>query len=95
MTADRKVLNERINRRVERMFEQGLIEEVIELKKYGVTESHQSMAGLGYKETLQYLNGNITKDDLKCLIQQRTRVYAKKQLNWFKRFDYVKWLTIN
>ena len=95
LTTSKENLYRKIDSRVLEMFKKGLIEEVRQLMNNGLTSTHQSMAAIGYKETIEYLNGKMTKDELKYKIQQGTKIYSKKQLNWFKKFDNVKWLTID
>ncbi len=84
---DREVLYDRINKRVEKMFDDGLVEEV---KSLGLDESSQSMQGIGYKEVLEYLNGNISEDECKELIKKNTRHFAKRQLTWFRHEKVVQ-----
>ncbi len=91
----RDELYNRINKRVDLMFEKGLIEEVEALVKQGLTEQHQSMQGIGYKETLSYLNNKLEYNDLLNTIKQNSRRYAKRQLTWFRRYDFAKWIRIN
>ena len=80
---DRQILYNRINKRVEIMIENGLIEEVKNLlDKY--KEFPTAMQGLGYKEVVEYLNGYLTKDEMIEKIKQETRRYAKRQLTWFR-----------
>ncbi|NFN18325.1 tRNA (adenosine(37)-N6)-dimethylallyltransferase MiaA [Clostridium botulinum] len=85
LTMDREKLYNRINKRVDIMIENGLIDECIELKKLGYTSSMQSMQGIGYKEILYYLDKNISLDEAVNLIKQGSRNYAKRQLTWFRR----------
>ncbi|MBY6932241.1 tRNA (adenosine(37)-N6)-dimethylallyltransferase MiaA [Clostridium botulinum] len=85
LTMDREKLYNRINRRVDIMIENGLIDECIELKKLGYTSSMQSMQGIGYKEILYYLDKKISLDEAVNLIKQGSRNYAKRQLTWFRR----------
>ena len=88
---DRKILYEKINKRVDIMIENGLIEEVQDLlKKYD--EFPTAMQGLGYKEVVEYLNGDCTKQEMIEKIKQETRRYAKRQLTWFRRLENVTWL---
>ena len=82
---DRAKLYERINRRVEIMYEKGLLDECIKLKKLGYTSSMQSMQGIGYKEVLLYLDGLITLEDSTDMVKQGSRNYAKRQLTWFRK----------
>lgn len=84
---DREVLYDRINKRVDKMFEQGLVDEV---KALDLDESCQSMQGIGYKEVLEYLNGNISEDECKELIKKNTRHFAKRQLTWFRHEKVVQ-----
>ncbi len=67
------------------MVEQGLIEEVAFLMQQGYTKDMVSMQGLGYKEILDYLNGETTLDEAIYILKQDTRHFAKRQITWFKR----------
>ena len=88
---DRQILYNRINKRVEIMIENGLIEEVKNLlDKY--KEFPTAMQGLGYKEVVEYLNGYLTKDEMIEKIKQETRRYAKRQLTWFKKNKNTIWI---
>ena len=88
---DREKLYERINKRVDIMIEQGLIQEVDNiLKKY--KEFPTSMQGLGYKEVAEYIKGNNTKEEMIDIIKSDTRKYAKRQLTWFRRYKNIIWL---
>lgn len=92
LTMDRDKLYDRINRRVDIMIENGLIDEVKELKAMGYTPDMQSMKGIGYKEILHYLDGNISLDEAIYLIKKGSRNYAKRQLTWFRKDDRVIWI---
>ena len=88
---DRQKLYDRINLRVDIMIEQGLIEEVKTiLKKY--SEFPTAIQGLGYKEVVQYLNKEITKEEMIEKIKMETRRYAKRQLTWFRKNKQTTWL---
>ena len=88
---ERPILYERINKRVDTMVEQGLIEEVKDLiKKY--PEFPTAMQAIGYKEIVQYLNNELTKEEAIEKIKQETRRYAKRQITWFKRIENLKWI---
>ena len=88
---DREVLYERINTRVDQMIEQGLIEEVKEiLKKH--KKFPTAMQGLGYKEVVEYLEGNATKEEMIEKIKMETRRYAKRQMTWFRKNKQTIWL---
>ncbi|MCI9087483.1 MAG: tRNA (adenosine(37)-N6)-dimethylallyltransferase MiaA [Clostridia bacterium] len=88
---DREKLYDRINQRVDIMMEQGLVEEVQELlRKY--KNFPTAMQGLGYKEVVPYLQGDITKEEMIENLKQETRRYAKRQLTWFRKNKEIKWL---
>ena len=88
---DRGRLYDKINRRVNLMFENGLIQEVKNLvNKY--TEFPTSMQGLGYKEVRDYLKNKITKEEMIEKIKQNSRRYAKRQFTWFRKNKETIWL---
>lgn len=88
---DREKLYERINLRVDLMLEQGLIGEVESLlKKY--KKFPTAMQGLGYKEVAQFLEGELTKEEMIDKIKQETRRYAKRQLTWFRKNKDIVWI---
>lgn len=92
LTMDREKLYDRINMRVDMMMEKGLLDECINLKKMGYTSSMQSMQGIGYKEILYYLEGDIKLQESIDMIKQGSRNYAKRQLTWFRRDPRVTFL---
>lgn len=83
----REALYERINRRVDIMFKQGLLEEVQNLLAIGVREDMQSMQGIGYKEVAEGLRMGATVSEIKEIIKKNTRNYAKRQQTFFKRME--------
>ncbi|EJT6164666.1 tRNA (adenosine(37)-N6)-dimethylallyltransferase MiaA [Clostridium perfringens] len=85
LNMDRAKLYDRINKRVDIMFEKGLLEEVKNLKAMGLTDDMQSMKGIGYKEVLYYLDGKISLEQCIEMIKQGSRNYAKRQLTWFRK----------
>ena len=88
---DREKLYERINKRVDLMIENGLVDEVKSLiQKYD--ELPTAIQGLGYKEVVSYLNNEISYDEMIDKIKQETRRYAKRQLTWFRRNKQIIWL---
>lgn len=88
---DREKLYDRINKRVDIMIENELIEEVKQiLAKY--KEFPTAMQGLGYKEVVEYLDGNLSKDEMIEKIKMETRRYAKRQLTWFRRYENITWI---
>lgn len=89
LTMPRTRLYERIDHRVVRMIEEGLVDEVRSLEKYRGLPALQTV---GYKEIFSYLDGNIPLEEAIRLIQRNTRHYAKKQLTWWKRYSEVKWI---
>lgn len=92
LTMDRATLYQRIDRRVELMLEQGLVEEVVKLKEMGLTKNDVSMQGLGYKEILAYLEGETTLEEAVYTIKRDTRHFAKRQLTWFRREPEAVWI---
>lgn len=91
ITMERSILYERINKRVDIMVEQGLIQEVQNLiQKYD--QYPTAMQALGYKEIKQYLEGNTSKEEAIETIKQETRRYAKRQLTWFRKNKETIWL---
>ena len=91
LTDDRAHLYERIDRRVDLMVEQGLVDEVRHLKDMGYHKEMVSMQGLGYKEILSYLDGEMTLEEAIYVIKRETRHFAKRQLTWFRRERDVIW----
>ena len=88
---EREILYDRINRRVDIMVQQGLIEEVKNIcKKYKTYPT--AMQALGYKEIKEYLEGKTTKEEAIEKIKQETRRYAKRQLTWFRKNKQTIWL---
>jgi tRNA dimethylallyltransferase len=88
---DRQALYDRINRRAQQMFERGLVEETQRLlKKYGVLAG--PLSSLGYKQAVEYLHGEITREQALQAAQQAHRKYAKRQMTWFRREPEARWL---
>ncbi|MBR4580689.1 MAG: tRNA (adenosine(37)-N6)-dimethylallyltransferase MiaA [Lachnospiraceae bacterium] len=88
---ERSVLYDAINKRVDKMVGDGLIEEVRALKEAGLTMQDNSMQGIGYKEILMYLNGECSKEEAVELVKLNTRHFAKRQFTYFKGMDDVIW----
>lgn len=88
----RELLYERIDKRVDEMVAEGLVEEVQQLKNMGYDRSFVSMQGLGYKEILSYLEGEISLEEAIYIIKRDTRHFAKRQITWFKREKEVTWV---
>ncbi|NLP15864.1 MAG: tRNA (adenosine(37)-N6)-dimethylallyltransferase MiaA [Clostridiales bacterium] len=92
LNRDRAKLYEIINRRVDVMIDNGLIDEVKNLLDMGYTKDMVSMQGLGYKEIIAYLEGEYSLNDAIDILKRDTRHYAKRQLTWFKRERDVLWV---
>lgn len=92
LTDDRKLLYERIDVRVDKMLSCGLVDEVRALKDMGYTRELVSMQGLGYKEILAYLDGEISLEEAVYILKRDTRHFAKRQLTWFRRERDVTWI---
>ena len=92
LTMEREKLYRRIDLRVDQMMEAGLLEEVKRLQEQGFTSRDVSMQGLGYKQILQYLEGEGTLEDAVEQIKLQTRHFAKRQLTWFRRERDVIWV---
>lgn len=92
ISMDREKLYERINLRVEHMFEQGLEQEVRALLASGIPADAQAFKGIGYKEMLAYIRGELSLHGAKELIKKNTRHFAKRQLTWFRHMPYIQWI---
>ena len=92
---DRQKLYERINQRVDTMIEKGLIEEVKKLLNMGYSRDLVSMQALGYKEIVQYLEGEISLEEALFILKRDSRHYAKRQLTWFRRDERIKWFHVD
>jgi len=92
LTDDREKMYERIDKRVDIMLQEGLVEEVKRLKQQGCSRELVSMQGLGYKEILGFLEGEHDLERAVYLIKRDTRHFAKRQLTWFKREKDVIWV---
>lgn len=88
----RELLYQRIDRRVDQMLEEGLLEEVKALQKEGCHRGMVSMQGLGYKEILAYLEGEYPLEEAVRILKRDTRHFAKRQLTWFRRESEVVWV---
>lgn len=89
---DRAILYDRINQRVDKMMEQGLLEEVKGLVQDGCQRELVSMQGIGYKEFFSYFDGMVSLEETVEKIKQNTRHFAKRQLTWFRREKEVIWI---
>ncbi len=91
LNMDRERLYDRINDRVDKMINLGLVEEVKGLLNDGIDKNSQSLKAIGYKEVISYLDNEIDYDEMVELIKKNSRHYAKRQLTWFRRDDRIKW----
>ena len=91
LNQNRAVLYDKIDRRIDMMLENGLVGEVRQLMDMGYTRDMVSMQGLGYKEIIDYINGETSLDEAIYILKRDTRHFAKRQLTWFKREKDVIW----
>lgn len=94
LTMQREKLYQRINDRVDQMMEEGLVEEVEGLLDQGIPESAKALQAIGYKEIIDYLKGEQTKDKAIELLKRNTRRFAKRQLTWFRRVKEIQWFDV-
>lgn len=92
LNAPRELLYERIEKRIDEMLEEGLVEEVAALKEKGCHRGMVSMQGLGYKEILAYLEGELSLEEAVRILKRDTKHFAKRQLTWFRREQEVTWV---
>ncbi len=89
---ERRQLYERINRRAEWMWQNGLVEETARVLSMGYAPDAPGLNTHGYKECIAYLAGQLSAAEALALMQRRTRQYAKRQLTWFRRYDHIHWI---
>ena len=77
------------------MFSAGLVEEVQKLLSAGISPKAQAMFGIGYKEVVEYLQGKISLEETISKVSQATRNFAKRQLTWYRRMDYIKFFNVS
>ncbi len=94
MEMERKRLYERIDLRVDRMMEQGLLEEVKELLKRKIPKKANALQAIGYKELVAYLEGEVALEEAVETIKRESRRYAKRQLTWFRRNPDIQWISL-
>ena len=92
MDEDRKILSDRIDRRVEKMVSDGLLDEIHHLLNSGIPEKCTAMQAIGYKEYIDAIHGRCTIEEATMRVQQASRHYAKRQLTWFRRNPDIHWL---
>ena len=90
----RPVLHERISKRTEKMLEEGLVQEVRELLNEGYDPDLQAFNTVGYRQVIEFLNGEISEDQMIKDIKTATRRYAKRQITWLRRWPFVEWFDL-
>lgn len=94
LNLDRKKLYAEIEKRVDQMMDEGLLNEVKKLENLGYSKKSTPLKTLGYKELISYLEGNLSHSEAVDLIKKNTRNYAKRQLTWFKKEEDITWLDV-
>ena len=92
LNAPRELLYKRIDKRVDEMMASGLVAEIQKLKDMGCHRGMVSMQGLGYKEILAYLDGEMPLEEAVRILKRDTRHFAKRQLTWFRRETETVWV---
>lgn len=90
---EREKLYQRIDKRVEKMFAQGIVAEVVQLLRQGVASTSPPFRALGYRHVLQMLNQEISQEEAVALTQRDTRRYAKRQMTWFRKMTGIHWFS--
>ena len=88
----REILHQRIAQRVDQMIKQGLIEEVQSILGQGYSKELQSLQTVGYREVIHFLEGGFTQEEMIEKIKTNTRRYTKRQLTWFRKWEFIEWL---
>lgn len=88
----RDILYDRINRRVDRIIDSGLVQETKNILEMGFSKDLQSLQTVGYRQVIQHLEGDLTHEEMVRDIKTKTRRYAKRQLTWFRRWPFIHWL---
>jgi tRNA dimethylallyltransferase len=94
LTMNRSLLYQRIEERVDCMFERGLVEETERLLEKGLRANRTAMQAIGYKEVVAYLDGECSLEEAKKLLKRNSRRYAKRQLTWFRKDDRIQWYNV-
>jgi tRNA dimethylallyltransferase len=92
LVMERETLHERIDLRVERMWERGLVREVRDLMGEGLLEARTAQAALGYAQIIKFAQGELTEDEAKEETKRATRQYARRQETWFSRDERITWV---
>lgn len=91
---ERKNLYDRINRRVDQMFDNGFLDEVRDILDQGYTLEDPGLNTVGYKQAIRFLNDELSRDQMIKDMKAKTRQYAKRQLSWFRRWDFINWIDL-
>lgn len=91
----RKILHERISKRTDLMIEEGLVEETNNLLEKGFDRNLQAFNTVGYKQAIQFLDGDISREQMIKDIKTATRRYAKRQITWLRRWPFVEWFNMH
>ena len=94
LSQDREKLYDRINKRVDKMLQDGLVDEVKKIRELGYENTKTSSKAIGYKEIFAWLNGKCTKEEAIEKLKMESRRYAKRQITWFKRVENIHWLNM-
>ncbi|MGM0546209.1 MAG: tRNA (adenosine(37)-N6)-dimethylallyltransferase MiaA [Bacteroidota bacterium] len=92
---DRQQLYERINHRTDQMFKDGFLDEVRAILDKGYSLEDPGLNTVGYKEAIAYLNNDISREQMIKDMKTQTRRYAKRQLSWFRRWDFINWIDLD
>ena len=95
LTRDRNELHERIDRRVDVMFDEGLVREVEGLLASGLEKVLLNVGAIGYKEIIGYLKGDYELEKARALIKRRTKDFARRQMSWFKSEHDITWFSLD
>lgn len=95
LTRNREELYQNINMRVDKMLEEGLLEEVRFFYERGLDDKYQSMKAIGYLQLIRYFQGVYSFDEAVEKIKQESRRYAKRQITWFKRYNNAIWIDLS
>lgn len=92
---ERSILHDRINKRVDCMISDGLLQEVSSILEMGYDPELQSLRSVGYREAIDHLQGKISEQDMIAKIKTNTRRYARRQLTWFRRWNGIHWINLS
>ena len=90
----KEALNSRIEQRVDRMFRRGIVEETKNLLQRGLRENTTAMQAIGYRQVSEFLDSGPSLEETIKTVKQRSRLYAKKQIAWFKKQQGVRWMDV-